>query len=212
MKSIDYSLYLVTNNKDEKEFLNIIEESIKGGVSLVQIREKSSSTKDFYELSLKVKAITSKYNVPLIINDRLDVALAINAEGVHVGQDDMPCSKVRQIIGPDKIIGVSASTIEEAQKAEKDGADYIGSGALFNTSSKDDAPKITKNDLKNITKSISIPVVAIGGITLDNIKEFKDTGIKGISVVSAIMNSDNPKLSAIELKNEFNKIIKVDFY
>ncbi|MBE6500240.1 MAG: thiamine phosphate synthase [Methanobrevibacter thaueri] len=205
MKNIDLSLYLVTDKSDDVEkFLKTIEEAIKGGVSIVQIREKTSETLDFYNLSLKVKEITSKYNVPLIINDRVDIALAIDADGVHVGQSDMPCDITRKLIGNDKILGVSAATIPEAKKAEEDGADYIGTGAVFPTSTKDDAPKITKKDLKEIVDSINIPVVAIGGINHNNAHELVDTGIKGLSVVSAIMSSDNPKESSEKLLNIFN--------
>jgi len=205
MNSLDLSLYLVTDNSDNVEkFLETIEEGIKGGVSVVQIREKTADTLDFYNLALKVKEITTKYNVPLIINDRVDVALAIDADGVHVGQSDMPCDVTRKLIGNDKILGVSAATIEEAQKAEMDGADYIGTGAVFPTATKDDAPKITKKDLKEVVDSIDIPVVAIGGITLDNAHELKDTGIAGLSVVSAIISAENPKKASEELLNIFN--------
>ena len=205
MNNIDLSLYLVTDKSDDVDnFLNTIEEGIKGGVSVVQIREKTAETVDFYNLALKVKEITTKYNVPLIINDRVDVALAIDADGVHVGQSDMPCDVTRKLIGEDKILGVSAATIDEAKKAEKDGADYIGSGAVFPTATKDDAPSITKKDLSEIVESINIPVVAIGGITLENAHELKDTGIAGLSVVSAIMSSNNPKKSSKELLNIFN--------
>ncbi len=205
MRNLDLSLYLVTDKSDDVEkFLKTIEEGIKGGVSVVQIREKTADTLDFYNLALKVKEITTKYNVPLIINDRVDVALAIDADGVHVGQSDMPCDVTRKLVGPDKIVGVSAATIDEAKKAEKDGADYIGSGAVFPTATKDDAPKITKKDLKEIVNSINIPVVAIGGITLENAHELSDTGIAGLSVVSAIMSSDNPKKSSEELLKIFN--------
>ena len=205
MKNLDLSLYLVTDKSDDVEgFLKTIEDGIKGGVSVVQIREKTAETLDFYNLALKVKEITAKYNVPLIINDRVDVALAIDADGVHVGQSDMPCDVTRRLIGADKILGVSAATIEEAQKAEKDGADYIGTGAVFPTATKDDAPKITKKDLKDVVDSINIPVVAIGGITLENAHELSDTGIAGLSVVSAIMSAENPKKSSEELLNIFN--------
>ena len=205
MKNLDLSLYLVTDKSDDVEkFLKTIEEGIKGGVTVVQIREKTADTLDFYNLALKVKEITAKYNVPLIINDRVDVALAIDADGVHVGQSDMPCDVTRKLVGPNKIVGVSAATIDEAKKAEKDGADYIGSGAVFPTATKDDAPKITKKDLKEIVDSINIPVVAIGGITLDNAHELADTGIAGLSVVSAIMSSDNPKESSEKLLEIFN--------
>lgn len=205
MKNIDLSLYLVTDKSDDVEkFLKTIEEAIKGGVSVVQIREKTADTLDFYNLALKVKEITQKYDVPLIINDRVDVALAIDADGVHVGQSDMPCDVTRALVGPDKIVGISAATIEEARKPESDGADYIGTGAVFPTATKDDAPKITKKDLKEIVESINIPVVAIGGITLDNAHELTDTGIAGLSVVSAIMSSENPKKSSEELLKIFN--------
>ena len=205
MNNINLSLYLVTDKSDDVEkFLNTIEEAIKGGVTVVQIREKTAETLDFYNLALKVKEITSKYEVPLIINDRVDVALAIDADGVHVGQSDMPCDVTRKLIGADKILGVSAATIEEAKKAQNDGADYIGTGAVFPTSTKDDAPKITKQDLKEIVESIDIPVVAIGGISKDNAHELIDTGIAGLSVVSAIMSSDNPKKSSEELLSIFN--------
>jgi thiamine-phosphate pyrophosphorylase len=205
MKNLDLSLYLVTDKSDDVEkFLKTIEEAIKGGASVVQIREKTADTLDFYNLALKVKEITEKHDVPLIINDRVDVALAVDAEGVHVGQSDMPCDVTRALVGPDKIVGVSAATIEEARKAERDGADYIGTGAVFPTATKDDAPKITKKDLKEIVESISIPVVAIGGITLNNAHELIDTGIAGLSVVSAIMSSENPKKSSEELLKIFN--------
>ena len=199
---IDYSVYLVTDhrNKTDEEFLNIIEEAIKGGTSIVQLREKTASTKDFYHLALKVKEITSRYDVPLLINDRIDIAIAVDSEGVHIGQDDMPADIARKIIGENKILGVSASTVEEAKKAQIDGADYIGSGAVFPTSTKDDADSVSKEELKEIVDSIDIPVVAIGGITLENAAELKDTGIAGFSVVSAIMSADNPKKASQKLK------------
>ena len=194
MNEIDLSLYLVTDNsEDVGKFLNTIEEAIKGGTTVVQLREKTADTLDFYNLALKVKEITTKYNVPLIINDRVDVALAIDADGVHVGQSDMPCDVTRRLIGEDKILGVSASTVDEAKKAQKDGADYIGTGAVFPTATKKDAEKVTKRELKEIVDSIDIPVVAIGGITLENAHELTDTGIKGFSVVSEIMNYENTK-------------------
>lgn len=205
MNKIDLSLYLVTDNSDDTDkFLKTIEEAIKGGVTVVQIREKTADTLDFYNLAIKVKEITKKYDVPLIINDRVDVALAIDADGVHVGQSDMPCDVTRKLIGPNKILGVSAHNIEEARKAESDGADYIGSGAVFPTSTKADANSVSKQELKNIVESINIPVVAIGGISEDNAHELTDTGIAGLSVVSAIMSSENPKKSSQNLLKIFN--------
>lgn len=206
---LDLSLYLVTDkrNKTDDEFLKIIEEAIKGGTTVVQIREKEGETLDFYNLALKVKEMTSKYNVPLIVNDRIDVALAIKSEGVHIGQTDMPADVARSLIGDEMILGVSASTVKEARKAEKDGADYIGTGAVFPTATKDDAPSITKDDLKEVTGSINIPTVAIGGITLENASELAGTGISGISVVSAIMNSEDPKTASENLLKIYNEKI-----
>ena len=206
MNNLDLSLYLVTDSSDnEEKFLKTIEEAIQGGATVVQIREKTKDTLEFYNLALKVKQITTKYDVILIINDRVDVALAIDADGVHVGQSDMPCDVTRKLIGPDKILGVSAHTTEEAQKAEMDGADYLGSGAVFPTSTKSDANRVTKEELKKIVESVNIPVVAIGGITEENAHELSDTGIAGLSVVSAIMSSDDPKKSSENLLNIFKK-------
>ena len=205
MNDIDLSLYLVTDNSENQEkFLKTIEEAILGGVSVVQIREKTADTLEFYNLALKVKEITSKYNVPLIINDRVDIAMAIDSDGVHVGQSDMPCDVTRKLIGEDKILGVSAATVEEAKKAESDGADYIGTGAVFPTATKDDAESVSKKELANIVDSIDIPVVAIGGINMENAAELKDTGIAGLSVVSAIMSADDPKKASEKLLNIFN--------
>ena len=201
-EDIDYSVYLVTDrrNKTDDEFLNIIEEAIKGGTTIVQLREKTASTKEFYDLALKVKEITSRYDVPLLINDRIDIALAVDSEGVHIGQDDMPAGIAREIIGEDKILGVSASTVEEAKKAEIDSADYIGSGAVFPTATKDDADSVSEEELKEIVDSIDIPVVAIGGITVENAHTLKGSGIAGFSVVSAIMSAEDPKEASEKLK------------
>ena len=201
-EDIDYSVYLVTGrrNKTDEEFLNIIEEAIKGGTTIVQLREKTASTKEFYDLALRVKEITSRYDVPLLINDRIDIALAVDSEGVHIGQDDMPADIAREIIGDDKILGVSASTVEEAKKAEIDSADYIGSGAVFPTATKDDADSVSKEELKEIVDSIDIPVVAIGGITVENAHTLKGSGIAGFSVVSAIMSAEDPKEASEKLK------------
>ena len=205
-EDIDYSVYLVTDHRNttDEEFLNIIEEAIKGGTTIVQLREKTASTKEFYQLALKVKEITSKYDVSLLINDRIDIALAVDSDGVHIGQDDMPAGIARKIIGKDKILGVSASTVAEAKKAEADGADYIGSGAVFPTATKDDADSVSKLQLKEIVHSIDIPVVAIGGITLENADTLKDTGIAGFSVVSAIMSADNPREASQKLKEIYH--------
>ena len=207
MKNIDYSLYLVTDrtNKTDKEFFNIIEEAISGGVNVVQLREKEATAAEFYKLAVQLKEICSKHDIPLIINDRWDIALAIDADGVHVGQEDIATNMARRIIGEDKILGVSAETTDDAKKAEKNGADYIGSGAIFPTQTKD-TECITIDRLKKIVESVNIPVVAIGGLSEDNISSLSKTNIGGISIVSAIMDSENPKLSSEKLKKEFESL------
>ncbi|GFP75583.1 thiamine phosphate synthase [Clostridium fungisolvens] len=203
MKSnIDYKLYLVTDRGILKgrDIAVAVEDAIRGGATLVQLREKDITTSDFYKVALKVKEVTSSYGVPLIINDRIDIALAVDAEGIHVGQSDMPCEVVRKIVGKDKIVGVSTSTIEEAKKAEKDGADYIGVGAVFPTSSKDDAKSVSIELLKAIKESVSIPVVAIGGISSKNVALLKPANIEGVAVISDILGKDEITLAAKELK------------
>lgn len=205
---IDYSLYLVTDRKDktEQEFLNIIEESIKGGVTVIQIREKIANTQEFYNIALKVKEITTKYNVPLIINDRIDIALAIDADGVHIGQDDMPIKIARKLIGPNKILGVSAHNLKEAKKAKEKSADYLGVGAIFTTSTKNNAEDVSIDTLKSITESVDIPTVAIGGINLENAHKLSNTKIAGFSVVSAIMDANNPKIASEKLKEIYENL------
>ena len=207
--NIDYTLYLVTNNKNktEEEFLNTIEESLKGGVSLVQLREKNLNHDQFLKIGIKTKKLLQKYETPLIINDNVEIAKELNATGVHIGQDDTDAKTARKLLGKDKIIGVSAHTIQEAKKAEEDGADYIGCGTIFKTPTKSNATYITKQNLIDIVNSVNIPVIYIGGITENNIKELENTGIKGVSVVSSIMESKNPKISSENLKKEIKKII-----
>lgn len=208
MEDVDYSLYLVTNSKNKRnqEFLDIIEESIKGGVSIVQVREKELDLIPFYEKAKAVKEITDKYNIPLIINDRLSIAIGLGADGAHVGQDDIDGSVARDILGPDRILGISAQTVEQAKKAEKDGADYIGCGAVFPTNTKEDADSVSIEEFKKIKEAVNIPVVAIGGIKTDNVKYLKETNADGISVVSAIMDAEEPKEASEKLLEEFKKI------
>lgn len=204
---IDYSVYLVTDqfNLSADEFLNVIEEAVKGKTTIVQLREKDSDTREFYELALKVKAITDKYDVPLIINDRLDIAQAVDCAGVHLGQSDMPCTVAREILGDDKIIGISATTYDEAIQAQSDGADYLGVGGIYPTNTKKDAGISTHEDLLKIKEDINIPTVAIGGIKEDNAGEIvKRYGFDGVAVVSAIMLSDNPKKTS----ENFSRIVK----
>ena len=200
---VDYTLYLVAEERLIRDSgLSIetaVEEAILGGVTLVQLREKESSALEFYNLSIKVKNITDKYNIPLIINDRLDIMLATDAAGVHLGQDDMPVAAARRLVGKDKIIGASARTTKEAIRAEEDGASYIGAGSEFNTITKKDAKRISMEELKDMTSAVSIPVIAIGGVNKDNIEMLKDTGIKGIAVVSAILSEKNIKKAAEDL-------------
>ncbi len=200
---VDYTLYLVAEERlirdSSLSIETAVEEAILGGVTLVQLREKESSALEFYNLSIKVKNITDKYNIPLIINDRLDIMLATDAAGVHLGQDDMPVAAARRLVGKDKIIGASARTTKEAIRAEEDGASYIGAGSVFNTITKKDAKRISIEELKDMTSAVSIPVIAIGGVNKDNIEMLKDTGIKGIAVVSAILSEKNIKKAAEDL-------------
>ncbi len=205
--NIDYSLYLVTDRHAliDSDIYTGVEEAIKGGVTVVQLREKNLNTLDFYNIAIKIKIITDKYKVPLIINDRIDIAMAINCAGVHVGQNDMPAGIARSIIGYNKIIGVSTSTLEEAQKAEKEGADYVGVGAMFPTSTKDDAKAVSVYSLTEIKEGISIPVVAIGGINQENVELLKPANIDGIAVVSAILSSKHVKIAAEKLGDIIKK-------
>lgn len=199
---IDYSLYLVTDRKilAERNLIQSIEAAILGGVSLVQLREKSISTNDFYNLALTVKQITDQYNVPLIINDRLDIALAINATGVHLGQNDLPPLIARKLLNPNQVLGVSATNLTEALKAEQAGADYLGIGAIFPTETKKDADYLTLDELAKIKQRVKIPIVAIGGINRANIQLVKARGVDGIAVVSAILAEKNIRQAAEDLK------------
>ena len=188
-KLTDYSVYLCTDRElmSTQTLEEAVEAAIKGGATLIQLREKNCSSKEFYETAVSIKKITEKYNVPLIINDRVDIALAVDAEGVHVGQSDLPAKVVRKIIGKDKIVGVSARSQELAMKAYEDGADYLGVGAMYATSTKKDAKVITKEELAKIRSSVPIPIVVIGGVNENNVSDFKGTGIDGVAVVSAII-------------------------
>ncbi|MEA5008078.1 thiamine phosphate synthase [Clostridium tyrobutyricum] len=201
--AVDYSLYLVTDRRfiGEKPLKKAVEEAIIGGVTLVQIREKSASTREFYNVALEVKQVTSHYNVPIIINDRIDIAQAIDADGVHLGQSDMPLSIARKILGDKKIIGISTGNIEEALEAESGGADYIGIGTIFNTGTKKDTDNpLGVDGLKKVYGSVNIPAVAIGGINHDNFKDILSTGVDGIAVVTAILRSKNITSAAKQLK------------
>lgn len=200
----DYRLYLVTDRNCLQQ--QTLEQAILGGVTLVQLREKAIASKAFYERALRIKAICHHYNVPLLINDRVDIALAVEADGVHIGQSDLPCGVVRQILGKDKIIGVSARTAQQAIQAQADGADYLGVGAMFATSTKQDAQTVTIASLTQIRQSVTLPIVAIGGINhttlpaLQQALQAADTSIDGVAVVSAILGQKDVKLASEQLK------------
>ena len=199
-------IYLVTDEKAclEKDFYSCIEEAIKGGVKIVQLREKNISTKDFYEKALKVKEICKSYGVLFIINDRLDIAQAVEADGVHLGQSDMPIEKARKILKDKFLIGATARNVEESKKAELLGADYIGSGAIFGTSTKDNAKKLEMEVLKKIVSSVKIPVFAIGGININNVGILKNIGLQGICAVSGILSEKNCKKAVDIMLKNFN--------
>lgn len=202
---IDYSIYLVTDRDlmSTETLEEAVEQAINGGCTLVQLREKDCSSMDFYNTAVNVKKITDEYNIPLLINDRLDIALAIDAAGVHVGQSDLPCSVVRKIIGDDKIIGVSAGNLENAVKAEKDGADYIGVGAMYATGTKKDAKPTSMEELQKIRENVSIPIVVIGGINKERVKDFKGMKIDGLAIVSAIITQSDISKATEEFRNLF---------
>ncbi|MCY9003678.1 thiamine phosphate synthase [Peribacillus frigoritolerans] len=202
---IDLSLYLVTEESIAiEELTKIIAQSVSGGVSIVQLREKNNSSLSFYEKASALKQLLNELSIPLIINDRVDIALAVGADGIHIGQDDLPLPVVKKMVPVDMIVGVSVSTLEEALEAERNGADYIGVGSVFPTKTKQDATLMALEDLGEICRGVSIPAVAIGGITADNISALSDSGLSGTAVVSAIMNADNPKTASESLL----KIIK----
>lgn len=202
MKSFDTTLYLVTDRGDmeDHEFESRIRAAIEGGCTMVQLREKDINSYLMYERALAAKKITDAYRIPLIINDRLDIMQAVDASGVHLGQQDIPVKIARKLIGKDKIIGASVHSKEEAENAELAGADYLGVGAIFPTITKKNTIATPISVLREIKKNVSVPVVAIGGINKGNIRKLKDSHIDGIAVISAIMKSKNPKYSAEELK------------
>ena len=206
MKLKDCKIYLVTDEKacSGKDFYKCIEEAIKGGVKIVQLREKTLSTKDFFIKALKIKEICKSYGVVFIINDRLDIAQAVEADGVHLGQSDMPIEKARVILKDKFLIGATARNIEEAKKAELLGADYIGSGAIFGTSTKDNAKKLEMEDLKKIVNSVKIPVFAIGGINTNNVSMLKNIGLQGVCSVSGILSKKDCKKAVENILKNFN--------
>ena len=186
-------LYLVTNRYQDslQSFLEKIETACRSGVTIVQLREKNLTTNQYYQLAKQVKEITDAYQVPLIIDDRLDICLAVDAAGLHIGDDELPVSVARQVLGPEKILGVTAKTVKRALEAEEGGADYLGTGAIFPTTTKENAPITLISTLKTICQRVDIPVVAIGGLTSENIDQLIGTGIAGIAVVRDLMQAED---------------------
>ena len=186
-------LYLVTNRYQDsvESFLEKIETACRSGVTIVQLREKNITTNQYYQLAKQVKEITDAYQVPLIIDDRLDVCLAVDAAGLHIGDDELPVSVARKVLGPEKILGVTAKTVKRALEAEEGGANYLGTGAIFPTTTKENAPITLISTLKTICQRVAIPVVAIGGLTSENIDQLIGTGIAGVAVVRDLMQAED---------------------
>lgn len=202
---VDYTLYLCTDRElmTTDTVTEAVELAIKGGVTVVQLREKECSGREFLQIAHEVKEITDAYEVPLIINDRLDIAMAVDADGVHLGQKDLPAAVARELLGPDKIIGVSAWNAELALQAQKDGADYIGAGDVFGTSTKADTHHVSLQELAKIKRTVKIPVVAIGGVNMENAEKLKGTGVDGVAVISAVLAARDITAAAEELSQVF---------
>ena len=202
MKNFDTTLYFITDSTgfEEAEFLRRVEEALEGGATILQLREKNKTTREYITLAEKVHALTEKYNVPLIIDDRVDVALAVDAEGVHLGAEDMTVAMARRILGEEKIIGATAKTVPWALDVAAQGADYLGVGAIYPTTTKVKTVLTSTDTLRDICKAVSIPVNAIGGLNKENIDVLSGIPIAGICAVSAIMKADDPQTAAAELK------------
>ncbi|MCI9421763.1 MAG: thiamine phosphate synthase [Dorea sp.] len=201
----DYSLYLVTDRKmmSTRTLGEAVVQAVAGGCTMVQLREKEISALDFYMLALEIKKITDGYGIPLIINDRIDIAMAVGAAGVHIGQKDIPADIVRKVIGKDKLLGVSAGSVAEAVKAVEAKADYLGVGAMFPTETKPDAKYVSMEELREIRRAVDIPIVVIGDINRENAMLFKSMGIDGLAVVSAVIAESDIKKSASTLRSLF---------
>lgn len=202
-------LYLVTNRYQDplETFLKKVEQACQSGVTMIQLREKQLTTNQYYELAKIVKQITDTYQVPLIIDDRLDVCLAVDAAGLHIGDDELPVSVARQVLGTEKILGVTAKTVKRALEAEESGADYLGTGAIFPTTTKENAPITLISTLKDICQAVGIPVVAIGGLTCENIHQLSGTGIAGIAVVRDLMQARDIEARTQEFLTKLDQII-----
>lgn len=206
---VDYTLYLCTDRKliGTETLEQAVEQAIQGGCSVIQLREKNCSTSEFFKIAENIKNITKKYQIPFIINDRIDIMLAVDADGVHLGQEDMPVARARELIGEDKIIGCSAHNLEEAVLAWQDGADYLGVGAIFGTSTKTDACNTSIETLKEICAKVNLPVVAIGGVNASNVGALAKTGIQGAAVVSAVMAAEDRKRAAEVMKMKVREVL-----
>ena len=202
-------LYLVTNRYQDslENFLEKVETACRSGVTIIQLREKNLTTNQYYQLAKQVKEITDAYQVPLIIDDRLDICLAVDAAGLHIGDDELPVSVARQVLGPEKILGVTAKTVKRALEAEEGGADYLGTGAIFPTTTKENAPITLISTLKTICQRVAIPVVAIGGLTSENIDQLIDTGIAGVAVVRDLMQAEDIEAKAHAFLTKLDNII-----
>ena len=208
MRTFDSSLYFITDSTiyDEEEFLIRVEQALRGGVTLLQLREKNRTTREYIELAEKVHSISKEYGVPLIIDDRVDVALAVDAEGVHVGASDMPVATARKLMGEDKIVGATAKTVPWAKEAYEQGADYLGVGAIYPTTTKVKTVLTLTDTLRDICRAVPIPVNAIGGLNKNNIDILAGIPIAGICAVSAMMKADDPMQAAMELKNRAQEL------
>ncbi|KXT95956.1 thiamine phosphate synthase [Streptococcus oralis] len=202
-------LYLVTNRYQDslESFLKKVETACRSGVTIIQLREKNLTTNQYYQLAKQVKEITDAYQVPLIIDDRLDICLAVDAAGLHIGDDELPVSVARQVLGPEKILGVTAKTVKRALEAETSGADYLGTGAIFPTRTKENAPITLISTLKTICQTVAIPVVAIGGLTSENIDQLTGTGIAGVAVVRDLMQAEDIEAKAHAFLTKLDDII-----
>ena len=202
-------LYLVTNRYQDslESFLEKIETACRSGVTIVQLREKNLTTNQYYQLAKQVKEITDAYQIPLIIDDRLDVCLAVDAAGLHIGDDELPVSVARKVLGPEKILGVTAKTVKRALEAEEGGADYLGTGAIFPTTTKENAPITLISTLKTICQRVAIPVVAIGGLTSENIDQLIGTGIAGVAVVRDLMQAEDIEAKSQAFLTKLDDII-----
>ena len=210
LKKENLLLYAVTDRHwlDGESLYSQVEKTLEGGTTFVQLREKDLDEADFLEEAKEIKKLCAKYQVPFVINDNVDIALEMNADGVHVGQSDMEAGDVRAKLGPDKIIGVSAQTVEQALLAQERGADYLGVGAVFHTDSKADAAEVSHETLKAICDAVDIPVIAIGGISKDNVSELAGSGICGIAVISAIFAEKDIKNATKQLKSLTKKMVE----